>query len=617
MRRFAVSMAIVSALVLLGGLMAGLVLASDPPPPDEAVTQTPAADRAALVALYNATDGPNWRNNTNWLSNAALGDWYGVTTDGDGRVVGLYLSENQLTGPVPVELGSLVDLRYLDLGSNQLSGTIPPELGNLTNLTSLALGGNTGNLLTGHIPPELGNLLNLDNLSLVRNRLSGEIPSSLGNLSKLRSLYLLSNRLSGPIPPELGRLTNLETLNLRWNQLSGNIPPELVRLTKLRGFYLSGNPLEGCIPQGLSGVVQNDFFSLGLQFCSIPEAPTITAPMISGPGSLTVDWAAPAAGLSVVAYDLRHIPTEAADIVDANWTVVEDVWTIGFNPLEYVLTGLAASTQYDVQMRAVTATGNGPWSDTVTGNPSAWGAIRSVSSAYVEPGDEAQVTITATGYGESGRVVETLPPSFSYVSSDLDDDAVTVIGQKVVLLLSGEKKFTYTVAASTIGWGYRFIGHITSYHHGLRHQIGGASRIRIQAAPAVYAVRNTSSLVRPNAPIPVAVRFSEPVFRFTVDDIDATNGAVSNFAGSGAVYTFDVTPNAIGEVTVDIAASAATDAEGNGNMAAPQLLLGIPYDDDHDGEINKDEAIAAVVDYFAGRITKEQAIAVIILYFSS
>ena len=81
----------------------------------------------------------------------------------------------------------------------------------------------------------------------------------------------------------------------------------------------------------------------------------------------------------------------------------------------------------------------------------------------------------------------------------------------------------------------------------------------------------------------MVVTFSEPVFRFTIEDIDVVNGAVSNLVGSGAVYTFDVTPNAIGEVTVDIAVGAATDAEGNGNMAAPQLLLGIPYDDDHDG----------------------------------
>ena len=32
-----------------------------------------ATDRAALVALYNATGGANWRNNGNWLSNAPSG----------------------------------------------------------------------------------------------------------------------------------------------------------------------------------------------------------------------------------------------------------------------------------------------------------------------------------------------------------------------------------------------------------------------------------------------------------------------------------------------------------------------------------------------------------------
>ena len=123
-------------------------------------------------------------------------------------------------------------------------------------------------------------------------------------------------------------------------------------------------------------------------------------------------------------------------------------------------------------------------------------------------------------------------------------------------------------------------------------------------------------MVRIDSPIPVAVIFSGPVFGFAVEDVVVSNGVASNFADSGAVYTFDVTPDAIGEVTVDIVKGAATDAEGNGNLAAPELFPGIPYDDDHDGEINKDEAIAAVADYFAGRITKEQAVAVIVLFLS-
>ena len=48
-----------------------------------------ASDRAALVALYHATDGPNWIDSENWLTDAPLGEWYGVDTDSSGRVVRL------------------------------------------------------------------------------------------------------------------------------------------------------------------------------------------------------------------------------------------------------------------------------------------------------------------------------------------------------------------------------------------------------------------------------------------------------------------------------------------------------------------------------------------------
>ena len=72
-----------------------------------------ATDRAALVALYNATGGANWGNNGNWLSNAPMGEWHGVTTDSDGRVTHLDLRTNQLTGEIPAELGDLTNLTEL------------------------------------------------------------------------------------------------------------------------------------------------------------------------------------------------------------------------------------------------------------------------------------------------------------------------------------------------------------------------------------------------------------------------------------------------------------------------------------------------------------------------
>ena len=114
-----------------------------------------------LTALYNATDGPNWSNNDNWLTEAPLRDWYGVLVDSNDRVVGLWLYKNGLNGTIPAELGSLTNLQSLYLHENQLTGGIPPELGSLANLVSLLL---ASNQLSGQIPWELGYLTRLESL---------------------------------------------------------------------------------------------------------------------------------------------------------------------------------------------------------------------------------------------------------------------------------------------------------------------------------------------------------------------------------------------------------------------------------------------------------------------
>ena len=160
----------------------------------------PETDREALVALYNATDGKYWFQNTNWLSDFPLGEWNGVTTDDAGRVARLDLGSNLLTGEIPAEMGNLSNLTTLDLGSNGLIGEIPAEIGNLSNLTRLDL---FNNRLNGEIPPELGNLSNLTWLLLYNNELSGEIPPELGNLSNLTGLMLFDNDLSGCVPSSL------------------------------------------------------------------------------------------------------------------------------------------------------------------------------------------------------------------------------------------------------------------------------------------------------------------------------------------------------------------------------------------------------------------------------
>ena len=96
-------------------------------------------ERDALVALYKATDGPNWMRNSNWLSAAPLGDWYGVRTDADGRVVELDLGNNNLQGTLPPEVGKLTGLRFLLLERNKLWGSLPQSLTNLTKLILLKI----------------------------------------------------------------------------------------------------------------------------------------------------------------------------------------------------------------------------------------------------------------------------------------------------------------------------------------------------------------------------------------------------------------------------------------------------------------------------------------------
>ena len=215
------------------------------------VTINVTADRAALVALYNATDGANWTNNTNWLSNEALSEWFGVSTDVNGRVTRLYLHLNGLNGAIPEELGGLASLQELFLFRNGLSGEIPEELGNLTSLTRLHLHENE---LSGEIPEELGNLTSLQELTLHQNELSGEIPVVLGNLTSLTRLDLSQNMLSGEIPVVLGNLTSFQELSLWGNELSGEIPVVLGNLTSLYFLALSQNMLSGEIPVELGNL---------------------------------------------------------------------------------------------------------------------------------------------------------------------------------------------------------------------------------------------------------------------------------------------------------------------------------------------------------------------------
>ena len=219
------------------------------------VTPCDNPDKAALVELYHATDGPNWKDGTNWLSEKPLREWKGVSVDNFGRVEHLHLDGNGLRGEFPAGIVDLEFLSVLFLEDNELHGKIPTELGGLRNLVLLWLSGNN---LDGPIPPDLGKLPHLEYLYLDTNELDGAIPSELGELVGLKGLYLQRNRLSGQIPPELGRMSSLQELNLGRNLLTGELPSELSNLSNLKEMVLSGN-------EGLTGELPPALVSLDLE----------------------------------------------------------------------------------------------------------------------------------------------------------------------------------------------------------------------------------------------------------------------------------------------------------------------------------------------------------------
>ena len=64
-----------------------------------------AGDRNALIRLYCATDGPNWKN-TWTITSQELKSWHGVVLNTEERVSELDLGNNSLSGTIPAELGT-------------------------------------------------------------------------------------------------------------------------------------------------------------------------------------------------------------------------------------------------------------------------------------------------------------------------------------------------------------------------------------------------------------------------------------------------------------------------------------------------------------------------------
>lgn len=252
---------------------------------------TPADQTSALDALYAATNGSGWI--VTWdITTEEPCSRFGVTCDDEDNVIELSLTEDNLSGTIPPEIGDLEFLVSLDLSDNFLSGPIPEEIGNLAQLTTLNLAFNN---LEGPIGPWIGQLEQLELLSLGWNGLQGELPSAqlaglkklaffgvssnpglTGNLDfvaelpsmqylycdacgftgplpnvwdnvALQHLVLSENSFTGEIPPQIGNLRSLLFLSLADNKLSGTLPDTMRTLTNVTVLRLDHNELNSTI----------------------------------------------------------------------------------------------------------------------------------------------------------------------------------------------------------------------------------------------------------------------------------------------------------------------------------------------------------------------------------
>ncbi len=332
---------------------------------------TVATDRAALVALYNATSGANWTTSTNWTTTEPLSTWHGVTTDAAGRVTILRLSANGLSGEIPAELGGLTNLQRLFLYDNMLSGEIPAELGNLTNLKFLYL---FSNALSGEIPAELGDLAELQVLDLFQNQLSGEIPAELGGLTNLQRLFLYNNELSGPLPLTLSALSQLSVLDIRETTLCA--PVDTAFQAWLATINFQGTvcvatpppppppppppdppPLPPPPPPSPPPSPPGGGGGGGGPRQTVPGAPTNLV-ADGGNEQVTLSWDAPEddGGFAITDYEVRINQT-------GEWI------SIGSTGTTHTVTGLVNGTAYVFQVRAVNAVGSSPYSNRAESTP--------------------------------------------------------------------------------------------------------------------------------------------------------------------------------------------------------------------------------------------------------
>ncbi|KAF4350998.1 hypothetical protein F8388_021705 [Cannabis sativa] len=187
--------------------------------------------------------------------------WNGVTCSKELRVVSLSIPKKKLVGFLPSALGSISELRHLNLRNNKLNGSLPIELFEAHGLQSLVLYGNS---LSGSVSNQVGKLKYLQTLDLSQNFLNGSVPESIVECKRLRTLDISQNNFTGSLPVGFGNaFVSLEKLDLSFNRFSGSIPGDIGNLSSLQGTVdLSHNLFSGPIPASLGNLPEKVYIDL-------------------------------------------------------------------------------------------------------------------------------------------------------------------------------------------------------------------------------------------------------------------------------------------------------------------------------------------------------------------
>ncbi|OAY31370.1 receptor protein kinase-like protein ZAR1 [Manihot esculenta] len=208
-------------------------------------------------SIYEDPEGSlrNWNS-----SDETPCSWNGVTCK-EQKVVSISIPKKKLYGFLPSSLGSLSDLRHVNLRNNRFFGSLPTELFQALGLQSLVL---YGNALSGSLPNEFGKLKYLQSLDLSQNFFNGSIPTSIVQCKRLRTLDLSQNNFTGSLPDGVGTgLVSLERLDLSFNKLNGSIPSDIGNLSSLQGTVdFSHNHFTGSIPASLGNLPEKVYIDL-------------------------------------------------------------------------------------------------------------------------------------------------------------------------------------------------------------------------------------------------------------------------------------------------------------------------------------------------------------------